>query len=228
MNAPPSNAFGFPASSDPTESNSQAASLVKDDEKGDAALPIPPDPSPREAGDQAREQAGEKLRRLVWEFPNGSRRVPLLTSSRWCVYEALRSRIGADDAVIVVNPRQAHASAYSRRFLDSSLLLFLCLSPASTWEQPRTVTHNGRTIELEPLAADFGGFLNAWRRWTDESIPIPRLDDAVTMAESLVSLTFSALAVRSSEEDEAEDETAEKKTQSPGGTTDTSVASVAP
>ena len=220
----PSNAFGFPATT------WEKSGEEKDVPHGNTSpVPAAPDIDLVAQGDKAREQAGQRLKELVWEFPDGTRRVPLLTSSRWAFHEALRGRIGADDTALVMNPQQAHAADYSRRFLDGTLLLYLCLNPTSTWEEPRTRTIGGRTVEIEPLVADFYGFLAAWRRWVDESIPLNRLDDAVTLAESLVSLTFSALAVRVNDQDAGVDgDSAEKKTQSLAGKTDTSPQSALP
>jgi hypothetical protein len=225
----PSNAFGFPVEHVPPQEKKPAETVGHF--SATVTPPALPEPAPDlvAAGDKAREQAGQRLKELVWEYPDGTRRVPLLTSSRWAFHEALRGRIGADDTALVMNPQQAHAAEHSRRFLDGTLLLFLCLNPTSTWEEPRTRMIGARTIEIEPMVSDFYGFLAAWRRWVDESIPLNRLDDAVILAETLVSLTFSALAVRVNEatEEDAE-ESAEKKTQSPAGKTDTSPQSALP
>jgi hypothetical protein len=222
------NSFGFfPAQA--------AAPVVQVDDRvidPPAGRPRPPapEPDPLQEANQRRVEAGHQLQRLVWRFPDGSGRVPLLTSSRWALYEALRGRLGADDFTPVLTPEESSAQSWRRRYLEAGLLLFLCLHAADTWEKPRTITHNGRSIEVEPLVANFADFLATVRRWTDDAIPIPRLPDAVALADQLVDLTFSAATVRGvhPDDEESESEEAEKKTQLPDGRTVTSPVSVAP
>ncbi|TXH15730.1 MAG: hypothetical protein E6R03_06670 [Hyphomicrobiaceae bacterium] len=184
--------------------------------------PAVPARDPVAEGNDRRIKARQQLEQLVWRFPDGSARVPMLTSSRWGMYEALRQRIGADDFVPVLTEAEASAQAYRRRYLESTILLFLCLNSADTWERTRIIEHAGKSIEVEPLAANFSDFLATIRRWGDEAIPVDRLDAAVTMGDQLISLTFAAATVpvaTPDDETESEEDEAEKKTLSRDGRT---------
>lgn len=193
--------------------------------------PAVPEPDPMDAANARREAARRQLQSLVWRFPDGTGRVALLTSSRWALYEALRGRLGVDDFVPVLTPEESEAQSMRRRFLESGVLLFLCLQSADVWEKPRTISHDGRSIEIEPLVANFGDFLASIRRWMDVAIPIDRLGEAVHLAEKLVDLTFMAATIRGvhpdDEDSEPDPDGAEKKTPLQDGRTVISPASAA-
>jgi len=183
-----------------------------------------------EIANDLREKSGLALRQLVWHFPDGSARVPSITSSRWALYEALHGRMGADDFVPMLTPDESSAQAWRRRYLEAGVLLYLCLHAAEVWENPRTITHAGRTLELEPLIANFADFLVAIRRWMDHAVPPHRLSDAVAISEQLIALTFSAATVPGVDpnDEDSDTEGAEKKTPRQDGKIDTWPASAVP
>jgi len=213
------NNFDFGNASSAVTAPPMPAPDIVTDDAPPAARAAPSAPTPLETANAARETVSQALRSLVWIFPDGSRKVPLLTSSRWCLYEALRGKIGADEGRVTVTREQASQEAYRRRYVEAGLLLFLCFHPASTWEAPRRQSLAGRTVEIEPLEANFSDFLRSVNRWIDEAIPIPRLPDAVAMAEALADGHWSAAVIArpSDDPDAVDDETAEKKTPAPTG-----------
>jgi hypothetical protein len=187
----PSNAFGFPVEHVPHGTAQPPA---------EPPAPAPPDATA--AGDKVREKAGMTLSQLTWTFPDGSRRHAKLTSSRWALYEALR--VSAVPAPATGDYTQALSLAVSQRFITAPILLWLCLHEPEVWEAPRR--------DDVALVHDWPALLSEVRRWADDAIPPPRLDDAVQLAELLADLTFSALPVRRASEDDPEPDAAQKKT----------------
>ena len=154
-----------------------------------------PSPTPLEAGNAARERAGQSLSQLTWTFSDGIRRHPKLTASRWALYEAVRQ--SAWPVMPTEDVTAAFSSAYSQRYLTSTLLLWLCLHEPEAWETPRP-----RDVAL---CHDWPALVRHVRVWVDENIPVARLDDAVVLAEALAHLTFSAVPVRVPNPDDEED-----------------------
>ena len=191
----PSNAFGFPVEHVPPQEKKPAETV------GHFSATVTP-PDPTTAGDKVREKAGLTLSQLTWTFPDGSRKHAKLTSSRWALSEALRQAMLPTPAT--EDPTRALALAVSQRFFTAPILLWFCLHEPEAWEEPR-----GNDVAL---MHDWQALYSEIRRWTDESIPPSRLDDAVQLAELLAELTFSALPVRRASEDEREPDEAQKKT----------------
>lgn len=153
-------------------------------------------------GNKARIQAGRMLSQLKWTFPDGTTKHPKLTSSRWALHAAVLAE--TMPAIKTEDITKALTIHTHRRYLSATLLLWLCLHEPEAWEEPR----GGRVA----LVNDWHALAREARRWTDENIPASRMDDAVTLAETMADLTFSAIPVRRAT---AEDETEEpqKKTQ---------------
>jgi len=199
----PSNAFGFPVEQEEVGSRkSEAGSENRADALPTSQFPLPTSPDPTTAGDKVREKAGMTLSQLTWTFPDGSRKHAKLTSSRWALYEALR--VTAVPPPTTGDYTQALSLAVSQRFITAPILLWLCLHEPEEWETSRE--------KDVALVHDWPALLSEVRRWADDAIPPPRLDDAVQLAELLANLTFSALPVRRASEDEAEPDAAQKKT----------------